>query len=211
MSSRYFPHIQALRAVAVLGPVFVHLWPARVPLSAYTSKVSGLGLLGVELFFVISGFLISGILLEARDGAATRLRVLGAFYARRVLRIFPVYWLTLVVLAALGIPGVGELFWLEFFYLTNFVIAHFEEWIGPTSHFWSLAVEEQFYLFWPLVILFLPRRALLPVMVLAVVAAPAVSLVLPHLPFRLSRPRADAGLPGHPGPGGRAGLADPPP
>lgn len=173
----YFPHLQALRAFAVAGPMLAHLWPTTVPDSPLTTRITGIGVLGVDLFFVISGFLITGILLDARarveQGDGTIRGVFAAFYARRTLRIFPVYWLLLIALAAAGVADVREHFAWEFSYLTNVLIALRGEWLPHgESHFWSLAVEEQFYLIWPLVILLLPRRALVPVMIAVIALAP---------------------------------------
>jgi peptidoglycan/LPS O-acetylase OafA/YrhL len=173
----YFPHRQALRAFAVAGPMLAHLWPGSVPDSPLTARITGIGVLGVDLFFVISGFLITGILLDARSrvehGQGTVRGVFAAFYARRTLRIFPVYWLLLIALAAAGVADVRGNFAWEFSYLTNVLIALRAEWLAHgESHFWSLAVEEQFYLAWPLAILLLPRRALAPAMVAVIAMAP---------------------------------------
>ena len=115
-----------------------------------------LGGLGVGLFFVLSGFLITGILLQGRpDGSASgnRPRFMKQFYVRRFLRIFPIYYLVLIGITILGSERSEVMPWL-FTYTTNIYI-----WDHLTflrfSHFWTLAVEEQFYLFWPLLLLFL--------------------------------------------------------
>ncbi len=118
---------------------------------------------GVDLFFVLSGFLITKILLEAKGSAS----YFSAFYMRRVLRIFPLYYLTLLVYLFVSI--VRQLhtgkpqdyltqlaFWV---YLQNWALIWHRA-IGVIGHFWSLAVEEQFYLVWPLVIYWLSRRGL---------------------------------------------------
>ena len=120
---------------------------------------SGAGWIGVQLFFVLSGFLITGNLLDSL-GAKNYYR---AFYARRVLRIFPLYYgylaAILILVPAVGLAPAGLLdsrqhqVWLWTF-LSN--------WGVPTvrgfEHFWSLAVEEQFYLFWPLLVALCVRR-----------------------------------------------------
>ena len=139
-------------------------------------KVLGLGLnsgwVGVQLFFVLSGFLISGILLDTRE----KPRYFTSFYARRTLRIFPLYYFVLAV-AFVVLPAVGAMpsgmaatssnqVWL-WTYVVNWTEPHGG---GVTGfpHFWSLAVEEQFYLFWPLLARFtVPSRLLTLSFVLA--------------------------------------------
>jgi peptidoglycan/LPS O-acetylase OafA/YrhL len=153
----YRRQLDTLRAVAV-GLVIVSHWAPEI-------RIPGLsGLLGVRLFFVISGFLITGILLDARHDAATlgtsRRRVLGSFYARRALRILPVFYATLAVTWALGFPNVRDTLLWHVFYASNILFSLRADWLGEVSHFWSLAVEEQFYLVWPLFVMFLPRRVL---------------------------------------------------
>jgi peptidoglycan/LPS O-acetylase OafA/YrhL len=116
------------------------------------------GWIGVQLFFVLSGFLITGILIDTKGDEA----YFRNFYARRALRIFPVYYLVLA-LATVGLWLVGQstpdhplCYWL---YVSNFCIANAGRW--SAHHFgvsWSLAVEEQFYLVWPLLVLFLSTR-----------------------------------------------------
>jgi len=114
------------------------------------------GWIGVQLFFVLSGFLITGILLDARDAP----RYYRSFFVRRVLRIFPLYYATLLVLFVL-LPALGLLpssfkrdpmvelsYWA---YFSNWYTP-FHPAEDPVSHFWSLASEEQFYLLWPFVI-----------------------------------------------------------
>jgi peptidoglycan/LPS O-acetylase OafA/YrhL len=126
-----------------------------------------LGGIGVRVFFVLSGFLITGILLRTRlatgDAGGARGVAVRRFYIRRVLRIVPLFYF------ALGIAWLGRVgdarpaFWWHAAYLSNvrFFLenaARPGEWGGHVSHFWSLAVEEQFYLVWPWVIFFAPRR-----------------------------------------------------
>lgn len=134
-----------------------------------------LGEAGVRLFFVLSGFLITGILLRARGSNGA----LRAFYARRFLRIFPLYYLVVVAVAAMGQPLMREELGWNLAYLENFSVAARGGFPGPpVSHLWTLSVEEQFYLLWPLVVLFAPRRALLPVALSTLLVAPASRLAL---------------------------------
>ena len=119
---------------------------------------------GVSLFFVLSGFLITGILLKAKalDLAQNRThgRSLKLFYIRRTIRIFPVYYLVIFVLFLLNYDTIRtHVFWLVT-YQTNNYIAFTSNWMGSFDHFWSLAVEEQFYLFFPFVIFYISNKSL---------------------------------------------------
>jgi peptidoglycan/LPS O-acetylase OafA/YrhL len=145
---RQYPQFDGLRAIAV-ALVAYHHW-------VYDHKVGAwyafhLGPFGVQIFFVLSGFLITGILREnAKSGDAGHL--FRAFYARRALRIFPIYFLTIGLLSAFAIPPFPELFWWNALYAGNIYIFVHQAWMGLASHFWTLAMEEQFYLIWPAVI-----------------------------------------------------------
>ena len=171
----YRPDVDGLRALAVLAVVGFHAFPGAVP---------G-GFVGVDVFFVISGFLITGIMLDA--SAAGRFSLLE-FYARRIRRIFPAL---IVVLAACYAVGWWWLFEDRFAQLgkhvaggagiaSNFILwqeAGYFDASGETKpllHLWSLGIEEQFYLAWPLVV-YLASRSKAPVVLVAAVAA-AVSM-----------------------------------
>jgi peptidoglycan/LPS O-acetylase OafA/YrhL len=122
--------------------------------------------MAVQLFFVLSGFLITGILLESKE----RPHYYRNFYMRRTLRIFPLYYASLVLVFFLILAEHGpyrfylrRLPWLVT-YTPNLMIAYTNNWsfVFPPSlgHFWSLAVEEQFYLFWPAIVASTSRRVL---------------------------------------------------
>jgi peptidoglycan/LPS O-acetylase OafA/YrhL len=164
----YMPQLNALRAFAVMGVLLNHFVPQ-------TAAVVDTGLIGVFLFFVVSGFLITGILLRAKNsvekGASIR-TALGRFYARRFLRIFPLFYLVLLITALLDVPFMRATLRWHVAYLSNFFIYKHHQWVGAGSHFWSLAVEEQFYLFWPLVIILTPRKYLTALVLGTIVAAP---------------------------------------
>lgn len=159
----YSPQLDGLRAVAVAAVAWSHWLPAwqfGLPLGA-----------GVHLFFVLSGFLITRILLGLRD-APDRGGAIRRFYLRRVLRLFPAFYAVLAVAAWAGVPLVRETWAWHAAYLSNVFIAREGAWQGHVSHFWSLAVEEQFYLAWPWLVVFAPSRWLGPLIVLTILAGP---------------------------------------
>jgi len=175
---RYLPQLDALRFFAILGVLMAHTWWSN-PLPWIFGGL-GLGFLGVRLFFVLSGFLITGILLECRaraDEHGDRRSVLiRRFYARRFLRIYPLYYAVLAGLILVGIWPARQLWpWFASF-TANIYIWHHRTWIGPSGIFWTLAVEEQFYLVWPLLVLFVPRRWLIPTLLALISLAPAFRL-----------------------------------
>ncbi len=157
------PALDGLRGLAIVLVLLSHSWGPWV-----FTFWPHIGWSGVELFFVLSGFLITGILVEARGQP----RYFANFYARRVLRIFPLYYaviaigfLMVLVLPAwlspnFGIPnGQSWTYWL---FLSNFSMASANK-IAESSMgvSWSLAIEEQYYLLWAPIVLVLPRRALM--------------------------------------------------
>jgi peptidoglycan/LPS O-acetylase OafA/YrhL len=119
------------------------------------------GWTGVQMFFVLSGFLITGILLNSLKSD----NYFSAFYARRFLRIFPVYYLLLfiVMIVALVAALPTSDFWLYFFYVQNFKLGlnHFvADFPNVFNHTWSLAIEEQFYLCYPLLVWYFNEKKL---------------------------------------------------
>ncbi|NTW83871.1 MAG: acyltransferase [Chlorobiaceae bacterium] len=177
VSSQYMLQLDALRAFAV-GAVIVHHF---VP-----GALEGGGYIGVKLFFCISGFLITGILLKARNDADenkfTKKELLWKFYVRRFLRIFPLYYLVIGVTFAINLDPVRKiLVWLLSYTLNIHMAA--QGWYELYfSHFWSLAVEEQFYIFWPWIILFLKREWLFPAIISIIFVGPLyrLSYVVSH-------------------------------
>jgi peptidoglycan/LPS O-acetylase OafA/YrhL len=170
--------LDALRAFAVLAVLASHFSPGTSKFFTFTRLID-LGGLGVRLFFVLSGFLITGILLRSKsycekDGLSV-LHAFRQFYARRVLRIFPLFYLVLGLAAVLNIPPVRQTFAWHATFLTNFYI-FLHGFNHPTNHFWSLAVEEQFYLAWPWVILLLSRRRLRAAILVTIAVGPVFRL-----------------------------------
>jgi peptidoglycan/LPS O-acetylase OafA/YrhL len=133
--------LDGLRFLAFLGVFLFH---------AFGDNFAD-GALGVQLFFSLSGFLITRIILLNERGSIRQR--LGVFYARRILRIFPLYYGVLVVLLILG--QLPYPVW-HFLYAQNFLEFWQQSWVGP-PHFWSLCVEEQFYLTYPVILLLIPR------------------------------------------------------
>lgn len=112
---------------------------------------------GVHLFFVLSGFLITGILLKERDTGGSKGLILRNFYVRRALRIFPIYYLLVAGLYLVRYPDVREHIGYYLTYTFNVVCHRTNSW-NSFSHTWSLDVEEQFYLLWPVAVLFTPGK-----------------------------------------------------
>jgi peptidoglycan/LPS O-acetylase OafA/YrhL len=174
-TGQHMPQLDGLRTLAVAAVAWSHWAP---------SYQLGLewGVMGVNLFFVLSGFLITGILLDGRaaqPGTPTdRWFVIRQFYARRVLRIFPLFYMTLVLLVLINVRPVRQTLIWHACYLSNVFFFRQGHWGGQTSHFWSLAVEEQFYLFWPYLMIFLPLRFLRPTVLGLIGLAPAYRVVM---------------------------------
>ena len=214
-SSGRIPVIDGLRGMAVLAVLFFHVNVFAVSSGtaawerAY-KNVAGLGWAGVDLFFVLSGFLITGILIDSRH----RPDYYRVFYARRTVRIFPLYYLSLLFVfgvAPLALkvlpdastfrdltqPSSAQVFaWL---YILNWRMGLASFSVAPPliQHFWSLSIEEQFYLAWPSVVRKLTdRRLLIACAALAGVSfASRVLFELFHLPsaaYALTISRLDA-------------------
>jgi peptidoglycan/LPS O-acetylase OafA/YrhL len=165
----YLRQLDGVRALAVLAVLVSHWLPE-------SNRFGSIGLAGVYVFFVLSGFLITGILIRnrlAKERGELGLRdALVGFFRRRLLRIFPAYYLTLLI-SYLLLPRMttADLLW-NLSYLGN-MRAMLHGQMFTLNHFWSLAVEEQFYLVWPLLILLLPMRHWRKMLVLAILLSPA--------------------------------------
>ena len=183
LSGARIPVLDGIRGVAILMVMLFHFWLFGTTTETTTigttlwerlySAIAGMGWIGVDLFFVLSGFLITGILYDSR-GSQHYYRV---FYARRTVRIFPLYYASLalffwVLPFVLGHLHHGEFAdahrstWERLFAWT-YLLNWYEGWTGftgvplPLQHFWSLAIEEQFYFVWPFLVATFTRRRLM--------------------------------------------------
>jgi peptidoglycan/LPS O-acetylase OafA/YrhL len=182
----YIKQLDGIRAIAVILVIVWH-W---VPRNSVIENLH-LGAFGVNIFFVLSGFLITRILLfnrrRAETSASSKTKLLKNFYTRRMLRIFPVYYLTIVLAIifnqwlSLGVTK-NEIF-SNLTYTSNFFIYSTKAWPVSSLHFWSLAVEEQFYLAWPLIVLFWPKKYLLQVFLISIAAGFGSQLLITDYEF----------------------------
>ncbi|HTD96293.1 MAG TPA: acyltransferase [Edaphobacter sp.] len=171
--------LDGVRGLAILMVVFSHGFESNYQAGGFFVRITGdlfyYGLFGVDLFFVLSGFLITGILFDSLSDD----RFFSKFYARRALRIFPLYYGVLVVLFTLTPflhlhwSGMG---WLLLAYLQNLRPDQVSV-FAPSPHiglyhFWSLAVEEQFYLVWPTIVFFVrgKRRLFFTTLLISAIA-----------------------------------------
>jgi peptidoglycan/LPS O-acetylase OafA/YrhL len=181
LTGLHCPALDGVRGVAILAVTLYRLIkeldPDSHPLVGFVRRFAPLGERGVDLFFVLSGFLITGILIRSKG----KPKYFRNFIVRRSLRIFPLYFASLIV-GLFVLPRViptqafefprKEQFYL-WTYLSNVRMSWLNEWcFGPMDHFWSLAVEEHFYLLWPLIVLICASKRLILVcgVTIAVVA-----------------------------------------
>jgi len=176
----YLIQVDALRAFAILAVMEWHF--------VGNTRHSGLlsfpwGTFGVDLFFVLSSFLVTRSLLQIRARANDEhvpLVQLLKFYVRRYLRLTPVYYSALLLAALMHVPPVRESFWWHVSYLSNFYLSQ-EGWKPYVMHLWYLAAQEQFLVFWAPTILFVPRRYLSTVVILTILCGPLSRLWMADL------------------------------
>jgi peptidoglycan/LPS O-acetylase OafA/YrhL len=170
-SLHYYPQLDAIRALAILL-VLVHHW---LPNDHFLNFFSN-GKIGVDLFFVLSGFLITKILIGGRESisnyATSTSRVLYIFYIRRALRIFPIYYLTIFLAFLLNIEHIRSTLGYFLFYFSNQYFYQAKDWGWAFAPLWSLAVEEQFYLLWPIIILYARQKHLLNWIIAFIILGP---------------------------------------
>jgi len=155
MEQKKFEQLDSLRFFAILIVLLAHWGEKRFYILSHVFQ----GARGVNLFFVISGFLITlGLIRSKYNGCAIQTS-LFKFYIRRSLRIFPIYYLTLLFLWLFDYSRIADSMAWNMFYASNFYNIKIHDW-GNMGHLWSLAVEEQFYLVWPFIILINPKKIL---------------------------------------------------
>lgn len=163
MKLRYYDNLDGIRAIAALMVMVFHFFQNN-PLGLnypFLTKVSVFGQTGVTLFFVLSGFVITRILIANKNEK----KYFSNFYGRRALRIFPLYYAYLFISYFLfplifntKVPNFSQQIYY-YAYLQNFAITFNWNAVGP-GHFWSLAVEEHFYFFWPIIVYYINVRQL---------------------------------------------------
>lgn len=175
LSTRTFVNLDGVRALAVLAVVLYHFDPLQ---TAWLRTIQGLGFFGVDVFFVLSGFLITTLLL--REPPRPLGRILGDFYMRRALRIFPLYYAGVLLYAPVALQRSSES-WATYREFLPSLLLYWSDWylgfrplpFPEFGHAWSLAVEEKFYLLWPLAVLLWHRRLGAAIAAAAIVAVTA--------------------------------------
>ncbi|TAN21516.1 MAG: acyltransferase [Acidobacteria bacterium] len=173
--------LDGLRAIAVLAVISFHYTIGTV----WKNAITGLGWAGVDLFFVLSGFLITSILLASRE----RPHYFSTFYARRTLRIFPIYYCLLVIYLLAAVAWGGPQSWtywtMHALYLSS-VVAYFHGWLFQAPVFvyaglavlWSLSIEELFYLMWAPVVRWVRPARLWPLLAAVILTAPVLRFAI---------------------------------
>ncbi|CAN5361286.1 acyltransferase [soil metagenome] len=177
LEAGHVPALDGVRGLAIFLVLLFHfvVIGGNTPTVRIIQKTWGFGWAGVDLFFVLSGFLITRILLDAKKRQATAGGYFKNFYARRTVRIFPLYYaflLLFLIILPRTVPGFAQLFgtppgsqWIYWTYTYNLFQGHHNP--ATFSHsvgvIWSLCIEEQFYLIWPTVVWFSKPKTLLKV------------------------------------------------
>ncbi len=174
----YSEELDGLRTLAVGGVMLAHFSPTL-------GHIAPWGSMGVRLFFVLSGVLITLVLLHARERISAGKSVGGElqqFFIRRIFRLWPLYFASLLLAFGFKVWGTesGMLWHLGF--ATNFYVFLHQSWPALLSHYWTLAVEQQYYVVWPFIFLMLPGRQLPTLLTITFVAGPLSRALLAARP-----------------------------
>ena len=183
MKSNYLPQLDGLRTIAVSLVMFGHYTMINNHLMNYDKMVA---YSGVDLFFVLSGFLITSILIKNRNIINnSKSHILRQFYIRRFLRIFPLYYFIILIGLVFIIPNVRQDLWWLLTYTSNILVAITNGNGGNYTHLWSLSVEEQFYIFFPMLFLIIPKTYIKNLFITLIVIG-LVSRIIVYLYFQAS-------------------------
>ncbi|MCM4157111.1 acyltransferase [Gramella sp. AN32] len=153
----YYKELDGLRFFAILL-VIIHHWLPKNHLFNFSPN----GAIGVTIFFVLSGFLISSILFGYKDkinvGKLTLSRALRIFFIRRSLRIFPIYYILIGFLFFYGYDAITQNIFYFLTYTSNILFFEKQSFFGTVTHLWTLAVEEQYYLIWPFLLFLISNK-----------------------------------------------------
>lgn len=169
--NKYIIGLNGIRAIAVFFVIISHRFPEEHFLKSFP-----IGSYGVDIFFVLSGFLISrGLFFQLKSKESTlrsKNQILKSFFLKRCLRIFPIYYtLLLFLFLTKGIIGNNytENIWWYVLYGANYLNYFQNKWFGALAHLWSLSVEEQFYIFFPILLVFIFRKRILLMLTLFII------------------------------------------
>ncbi|MEM6735086.1 MAG: acyltransferase [Bacteroidota bacterium] len=174
---KYYPTLDGLRFFAVFLVIISHWLPDSHMLNYLPN-----GAIGVTIFFVLSGYLISKILFVYKDKIinqeVTFRKAISTFVIRRSFRIFPIYYILIFFLFFYGYRSIQEYLIYYLSYTSNILFFNQKELAGTVSHLWTLAVEEQFYLFWPILILLTNGRYLKGIIYVSIILSTLAELIL---------------------------------
>jgi peptidoglycan/LPS O-acetylase OafA/YrhL len=183
---KYIRPLDSLRAIAVIFVIIGH-W---ITFDIFINRIA-LGPIGVDIFFVLSGFLISRILFDARNETEVlgtpKTTAIKNFYIRRTLRIFPIYYLLILVVYIFADSSgthIRENYLYYLTYTSNYYFYFTQDFDGIMAHLWSLAVEEQFYLIWPWMMLFANKKYLLPIILSCITIGVVSQCLLYGVPMK---------------------------
>lgn len=165
-TKEYYEYLDSWRFIAVTVVILSHWLPGH--------SIGINARIGVDIFFALSGFLITENLLKQKVRIMDSWGLSAAFktfYIRRALRIFPIYYLIIILLLIVPVSVLADHASWYLFYAVNIMISKQQAWPGMFSHLWSLGVEEQFYLLWPAVIFIFPIRWLDKIIIMLFVAS----------------------------------------